>query len=70
MAIAIMGGLSIATFLTLVNLPALYVLLFRIKPEEASKKENDNRSSAPEPRPAADHDPSVAKAEEAAELVV
>ena len=32
MAMAIMGGLSIATFLTLVNLPALYVLFFRIKP--------------------------------------
>ena len=31
MAIAIMGGLSIATFLTLVNLPALYVLCFRVK---------------------------------------
>ncbi len=33
MAIAIMGGLSIATFLTLINLPALYVLLFRVKPK-------------------------------------
>ena len=32
MAIAIMGGLSVATFLTLLNLPALYVLLFRVKP--------------------------------------
>jgi multidrug efflux pump subunit AcrB len=32
MAIAIMGGLSIATFLTLVNLPALYVILFRVRP--------------------------------------
>ncbi len=31
MAIAIMGGLSIATFLTLINLPALYVILFRVK---------------------------------------
>jgi multidrug efflux pump subunit AcrB len=70
MAIAIMGGLSIATFLTLVNLPALYVLLFRIKPEEASKKESDIQSSVAKPRPTADRDPSVAKAEEAAELVV
>lgn len=34
MAMAIMGGLSIATFLTLINLPAIYVLLFRIQPEE------------------------------------
>lgn len=32
MAMAIMGGLSVATFLTLMNLPALYVLLFRVKP--------------------------------------
>ncbi|QJX00939.1 efflux RND transporter permease subunit [Frigoriglobus tundricola] len=32
MAVAIMGGLSVATFLTLGNLPALYVLLFRVKP--------------------------------------
>jgi multidrug efflux pump len=31
MAMAIMGGLSVATFLTLINLPALYVLLFRVK---------------------------------------
>ncbi len=31
LAVAIMGGLSVATFLTLGNLPALYVLLFRIK---------------------------------------
>jgi multidrug efflux pump subunit AcrB len=32
MAIAIMGGLSVATFLTLLNLPALYVVLFRVRP--------------------------------------
>jgi multidrug efflux pump len=32
MAIAIMGGLSVATFLTLLNLPALYVILFRVRP--------------------------------------
>jgi len=32
MAIAIMGGLTVATFLTLLNLPALYVILFRVKP--------------------------------------
>jgi AcrB/AcrD/AcrF family len=35
MAIAIMGGLSVATFLTLINLPALYVLLFGVKPPVA-----------------------------------
>lgn len=32
MAMAIMGGLSVATFLTLVNLPAIYVLIFRVRP--------------------------------------
>ena len=32
MAVAIMGGLSVATFLTLMNLPALYVLIFRVHP--------------------------------------
>jgi multidrug efflux pump subunit AcrB len=31
LAVAIMGGLSVATFLTLGNLPALYVLLFRVE---------------------------------------
>ena len=33
MAIAIMGGLSVATFLTLLNLPCLYVILFRVRPD-------------------------------------
>jgi multidrug efflux pump subunit AcrB len=36
MAMAIMGGLSVATFLTLVNLPAIYVLIFRIRPGQGS----------------------------------
>ena len=36
MAIAIMGGLSLATFLTLINLPTLYVLFFRVKPPKLS----------------------------------
>jgi multidrug efflux pump len=31
MAVAIMGGLSVATFLTLINLPSLYVLLFGVR---------------------------------------
>ncbi len=31
MAMAIMGGLALATFLTLLNLPALYVILFRVR---------------------------------------
>jgi multidrug efflux pump len=34
MATAIMGGLAVATFLTLLNLPALYVILFRVQPPE------------------------------------
>lgn len=42
MAIAIMGGLAVATFLTLINLPALYVLFFRVNrpilPEEEECK--------------------------------
>lgn len=32
MAMAIMGGLSVATFLTLINLPAIYVMIFRTQP--------------------------------------
>lgn len=46
MAVAIMGGLSIATFLTLINLPAIYVLLFRVKPESAAKSTTSHVSSA------------------------
>jgi multidrug efflux pump len=37
MAIAIMGGLSVATFLTLLNLPCLYVILFRVRPPECDQ---------------------------------
>ena len=36
MSIAIMGGLSLATFLTLINLPALYALLFHVRPPKLS----------------------------------
>jgi multidrug efflux pump len=32
MAFAIMGGLFVATVLTLIVLPALYVIFFRVKP--------------------------------------
>jgi multidrug efflux pump len=39
MAMAIMGGLSVATFLTLINLPALYVILFRVKPPVVERHE-------------------------------
>jgi hypothetical protein len=34
MAYAVMGGLVVATLLTLVFLPALYVAWFRIQPEK------------------------------------
>jgi multidrug efflux pump len=40
MAMAIMGGLSMATFLTLINLPALYVLLFRVKEDKETKADH------------------------------
>lgn len=36
MAVAIMGGLIVATALTLLFLPALYAAWFRVKPEEAN----------------------------------
>ncbi len=40
MAYAIMGGLAVATTLTLIFLPALYVAWFRIKPPvEAEPRE-------------------------------
>ena len=39
MAYAIMGGLAVATFLTLVFLPALYVTWFRIKRPRAETNE-------------------------------
>jgi multidrug efflux pump subunit AcrB len=42
MAIAIMGGLSIATFLTLINLPALYVLMFRVKRPASASPDSSN----------------------------
>jgi multidrug efflux pump subunit AcrB len=35
MAFAIMGGLFVATVLTLIVLPALYVIFFRVKEPES-----------------------------------
>ena len=47
MAYAIMGGLAVATVLTLVFLPALYVAWFRIKrPDQATSKNTDLRQTA------------------------
>jgi multidrug efflux pump len=39
MAITIMGGLSVATFLTLLYLPGLYALWFRKSLDEAGTRE-------------------------------
>jgi multidrug efflux pump subunit AcrB len=36
MAVAIMGGLIVATLLTLLFLPALYAAWYRVKPADAS----------------------------------
>ncbi|MBU6175319.1 MAG: efflux RND transporter permease subunit, partial [Planctomycetes bacterium] len=47
MAIAIMGGLSIATFLTLINLPALYVLLFQVGKNESTPIDRQGVPSEP-----------------------
>lgn len=49
MAVAIMGGLSVATFLTLMNLPALYVLIFRVRrPVEKQPEVVQNSEAANE----------------------
>jgi multidrug efflux pump len=37
MAVAIMGGLVVATVLTLLALPAMYAASFRIKREDSSR---------------------------------
>ena len=49
MAYAVMGGLVVATLLTLVFLPALYVAWFRIKPRD----ERPETATAPQPMLAA-----------------
>jgi hypothetical protein len=45
MAYAVMGGLVVATLLTLVFLPALYVAWFRIQPADASSDEQADTSA-------------------------
>jgi len=50
MAYAIMGGLAIATVLTLVFLPALYVAWFRIKRPDPDASQDMNIESLPESR--------------------
>ena len=56
MAIAIMGGLAVATFLTLVNLPALYVLLFRVKRPAAPAPAGAAKPTAAAPERPGRHD--------------
>jgi multidrug efflux pump len=53
MACAIMGGLAVATLLTLVFLPALYVAWFRIKAPQSAAGRNTNLGKAAVPT----HDP-------------
>jgi multidrug efflux pump subunit AcrB len=50
MAFAIMGGLAVATVLTLVFLPALYVAWFRIKRPDPEADQNMNMERLPEMR--------------------
>ena len=45
MAYAIMGGLLVATLLTLLFLPALYVAWFRVKEPADDGRERDARSA-------------------------
>jgi hypothetical protein len=55
MAYAVMGGLVVATLLTLVFLPALYVAWFRIEP-------------IPAPQTVSEEVPGLAQAESATEI--
>jgi multidrug efflux pump len=47
MAITIMGGLFVATILTLVVVPALYALWFRVRPDEVSTADDAVREFMP-----------------------
>jgi len=49
MAYAIMGGLAVATVLTLIFLPALYVTWFRIKPTQPDAPGNTGPGQAAVP---------------------
>jgi multidrug efflux pump subunit AcrB len=50
MSYAIMGGLAVATVLTLISLPSLYVTWFRIRepksPEATTTSEHDGKAEA------------------------
>jgi hypothetical protein len=54
MAYAVMGGLVVATLLTLVFLPALYVAWFRIKPVSAPPTVPDAIPAITQPESAAE----------------
>ena len=45
LAVTIMGGLSFATVLTLVVVPVLYCIFFRIRPSETDGGEGDTVSA-------------------------
>jgi multidrug efflux pump len=45
MAVAIMGGLTVATFLTLMVVPALYAAWFRVKPPKTDGRLESDRST-------------------------
>jgi hypothetical protein len=47
MAFAVMGGLVVATLLTLVFLPALYVMWFRITPPTAQASKTSTTRAGP-----------------------
>jgi hypothetical protein len=49
MAYAVIGGLMVATLLTLVFLPALYVAWFRIKPAQRVSAIPDAETSLSQP---------------------
>jgi multidrug efflux pump len=57
MAMAIMGGLSIATFLTLINLPAIYVLIFRVRPTKLTSESHAAISNSADRNPAEQKQP-------------
>jgi multidrug efflux pump len=57
MATALMGGITIATVLTLFYLPALYALCYKVKPNETRHAEDvkQNVSNTPAARPQGSH---------------
>jgi multidrug efflux pump len=52
MAVAIMGGLVVATALTVLFLPALYAAWFRVKPVAPAPVMRADPPRAPAPQPA------------------